>query len=103
MSGSGAVDCGVGFFLSAMNIEISKKLDRFVAHVDVKQLVSDNELGVESKHCLLKATVKEVMGDPVILGEDRHRGDGNGHLGWNLGLDLAPNLGLDLGRNLGRN
>ena len=129
MSRSGVVNYGVGFFLFAMNVEISKKLDRFVAHVDVKRLVLDNELGVESKHCLLKATVKEVMGDPVILGEDRRRGDGNGHLnldwnlgedlvrdldlevernlgrdlGWNLGLDLAPNLDLDLGRNLGRN
>ena len=103
MSGSGVVNCDVGFVLSAMNVEILKKLDRFVAHVDVKRLVSDNELDVESKHCLLTATAKEEMGDPVNGGEDRHRGDENGHLGWNLGLDLAPNLGLDLGRNLGRN
>ena len=103
MSGSDVVDCGVGFFLYATNIEISKKSDRFVAHVDVKRLVSDNELGVESKHCLLTATAKEEMGDLVNGGEDRHRGDENGHLGWNYGLDLAPNLELDLGRNLGRN
>ena len=61
MSGSGVVNSGVGFFLSAMNVEISKKLDRFATHVDVKRLVSDNELDVELKHCLPKATVKEAM------------------------------------------
>ena len=50
MSGSFVVDRGVGFFLSAMNVEILKKLDSFVAHVDVKRLVSDNELDGESKY-----------------------------------------------------
>ena len=67
MSGSVVVDCSVGFFLSAMNVKISKKLDRFVAHVDVKRLVSDNELDGESKYCLPKATVKEAMESGIKL------------------------------------
>ena len=67
MSGSGVVDYGVGFFLFAMNVEISKNSDRFVAHVDVKRLVSENELDVESKHCLPKGTVKEAMEGGIKL------------------------------------
>ena len=87
MSGSGGVNCGVGFFLSAMNIEISKKLDRFVAHVDVKQLVSEFELDVGSKRYLPMVMVKAAKEDPEKLEEGHLWDNGEVHLkiGWDLG------------------
>ena len=77
MNGRNVVDYVVGFVVCATNVEISKILDRFVVCVDVKQLVSEFELDVGSRHCLPMAMVIAVKVDPVKQEED-HLRDGLG-------------------------
>ena len=80
MNGIDVVDYVVGFVVYATNVEISKKLDRFVVHFDVKQLVSEFELDFLSKRYLPMVMVKAAKEDPAKLEEGHLWDDGDVHL-----------------------